>query len=376
MNTSAIIGREDFGRLLDALNDRGYESVGPTLRDQTIVYDRIGTLDDLPIGWTDTQEAGTYKLERRDDDALFGYVVGPHSFKKYLFPPRRNLFTIEKTSEGLRLVDPGEPTPRFAFIGMRPCELAAMEIQDTVFGAGPFTDPEYLKRREEVFVVTVNCVVTGGTCFCVSMGTGPRARRGFDLAITELLDESGHNFLIEAGSPRGEDVLADLPQRPAVDDDLAAADRLLQVAAASMGRLLETTGIKELLQTNPEHPRWERVGDQCLTCTNCTMVCPTCFCATVEDAQSLDGSTATRIRSWDSCFTNEFSYIHGGSLRTSAAARYRQWMTHKLASWIDQFGLSGCVGCGRCITWCPVGIDITKIAAVIRASEEKKHALA
>ena len=376
MNTTAIIGREDFGRLFDALNDRGYESVGPTLRDQTIVYDRIGSVDDLPVGWTDTQEAGTYKLVRRDDEALFGYVVGPHSFKKYLFPPRHTLFTLEKTSDGVELVDTIEPTPRFAFIGMRPCELAAMEIQDRVFGGGPFSDPEYLTRRKEAFVVSVNCVVTGGTCFCSSMGTGPRARKGFDLAVTELLDESSHDFLIEAGSPRGEEVLADLQQRPAADDELAEADRLLRLAAVSMGRSLETTEIKELLLTNLDHPRWERVGDQCLTCTNCTMVCPTCFCATVEDAQSLDGSTATRIRHWDSCFTNEFSYIHGGSLRTSPAARYRQWMTHKLASWIDQFGMSGCVGCGRCITWCPVGIDITKIAAAIRASEEKKHALA
>jgi ferredoxin len=376
VNTAAVVGRDDFDQLFAALQDRGYEPVGPTIRDQTIVYDRIAGVDDLPIGWTDTQEAGTYKLVRRDDEALFGYVVGPHSFKKYLFPPRHNLFMLEKTSDGVKLVETTEPTPRFAFIGMRPCELAAMEIQDHVFGGGPFSDPEYLNRRREAFVVTANCVVTGGTCFCSSMGTGPRARQGFDLAVTELLDSSGHNFLIEAGSSRGEDVLSAIAQRPAADDELAEADRLLQLAATSMGRSLDTTGIKELLLTNLDHPRWERVGDQCLTCTNCTMVCPTCFCATVEDAQSLDGSTATRIRHWDSCFTNEFSYIHGGSLRTSPAARYRQWMTHKLASWIDQFGMSGCVGCGRCITWCPVGIDITKIAALIRASEEKKHALA
>lgn len=376
MNTTGIIEREDFGRLLDTLRDRGYEPVGPVLRDQTIVYDRISCVDDLPSGWTDIQEAGTYRLARRDDEALFGYVVGPHSFKKYLFPPRHTLFTLEKTPDGVRLVDTTDPTPRFAFIGMRPCELAAMKIQDRVFGGGPFTDPEYLKRRHEVFVVAVNCVVTGGTCFCASMGTGPRARQGFDLAVTELLDPSGHIFLIEAGSERGEEVLADLQHRPAAADERAAADRLLELAGASMGRSLETAGIKELLLANLEHPRWERVGDQCLMCTNCTMVCPTCFCATVEDAQALDGSTAARIRSWDSCFTNEFSYIHGGSLRTGPAARYRQWMTHKLASWIDQFGMSGCVGCGRCITWCPVGIDITKIAASIRASEEKKHALA
>lgn len=376
MSNSAVLDRQGFAQLFADLHSRGYTSVGPTIRDQAIVYDVITSIDDMPVGWTDTQEAGTYRLERRDDEALFGYVVGPHSFKKYLFPPRHTLFTLEKTPDGIKLVDTVEPTPKYAFIGMRPCELAAMEIQDRVFGGGPFTDTEYLRRRRQVFVVTVNCVVTGGTCFCASMGTGPRAREGFDLAVTEILGETGHHFLIEVGSTLGEEVLADLPHRPAEPGELAEADRLLEQAADRMGRSLDTTGIKELLLGNPEHPRWERVGEQCLTCTNCTMVCPTCFCATVEDAQSLDGTSAERIRHWDSCFTYEFSYIHGGPLRTSPGARYRQWMTHKLASWIDQFGTSGCVGCGRCITWCPVGIDITKIAAVIRSSEEKKHALA
>lgn len=376
MRIVAVVEREDFGQIFEALHRRGYESVGPTIRDRTIVYDRIRDVDDLPIGWTDTQEAGTYLLERRGDDALFGYVVGPHSFKKYLFPPRHTLFAVAKTPDGVRLVDSPTPTPRYAFIGVRPCELAAMQIQDWVFGSGSFTDGEYLRRRHEALVITVNCVVTGGTCFCTSMETGPRARAGFDLAVTELLGDTGHRFLIEVGSSIGEEVLADLPHRIAEAFEIAEADRLLEQAADRMGRSLDTAGIKDLLLDNPEHPRWERVGEQCLTCTNCTMVCPTCFCFTVEDAQSLDGRSAERIRSWDSCFTTEFSYIHGGALRTSPTARYRQWMTHKLASWIDQFGTSGCVGCGRCITWCPVGIDITKIAAAIRASEEKKHALA
>ena len=170
MRLVAVVEREDFGQI-EALHSRGYESVGPTIRNQTIVYDRIGAVDDLPIGWTDTQEAGTYRLERRGDEALFGYVVGPHSFKKYLFPPRHTLFTVEKTPDGVRLVDSQAPTPRYAFIGMRPCELAAMQIQDRVFGSGSFTDGEYLRRRQEAFVVAVNCVVTGGTCFCTSMKT-------------------------------------------------------------------------------------------------------------------------------------------------------------------------------------------------------------
>jgi formate hydrogenlyase subunit 6/NADH:ubiquinone oxidoreductase subunit I len=141
-------------------------------------------------------------------------------------------------------------------------------------------------------------------------------------------------------------------------------------AAAQMGRVMDTSDIKELLYRNYEHPRWDNVAGRCLTCANCTNVCPTCFCTTVEDVTDLTGQQAERRRRWDSCFTMDFSYIHGGSIRASTKSRYRQWMTHKLATWIDQFGTSGCVGCGRCITWCPVGIDITEEVAAIRAGEE------
>ncbi|NJL33712.1 MAG: sulfite reductase subunit A, partial [Chloroflexaceae bacterium] len=128
--------------------------------------------------------------------------------------------------------------------------------------------------------------------------------------------------------------------------------------------------VASLLKHNLEHKRWEQVAERCLSCANCTMVCPTCFCSTVEDTTALDGSHAERWRKWDSCFTVDFSFIHGGTVRRETRTRYRQWMTHKLAAWIDQFGTSGCVGCGRCIVWCPVGIDITAEIAAMRASDD------
>jgi ferredoxin len=278
----------------------------------------------------------------------------------------QTLWTAKKDGEGLKIVPPDPPAQKFAFFGARSCELHAIAIQDKVFQGGPFVDTAYAARRQGAFIVAVNCAEAGGTCFCVSMKTGPKAETGFDLALTEILSENSHTFLIEAGSEAGAELLAQLPKRPATSDDLTAAKAVVERTASRMGRSLQTEGIKALLQNNPNHPRWEDAAKRCLACGNCTMVCPTCFCTTVDDHSDLAGASATRVRKWDSCFTLDFSYIHGGAVRQSGSARYRQWMTHKLASWYDQFGTSGCVGCGRCITWCPTGIDITEEAAAMR----------
>ena len=232
---------------------------------------------------------------------------------------------------------------------------------------GAYADPRYAARRRDAFLVAVNCGQAGGTCFCVSMDAGPKADSGFDLALTELLGAGDHEFLVEIGSPLGAEVLAEIPHAPATDAHRAAAAAVLAGTASQMGRRLETEGLQQILQAGSTHPRWDAVAERCLTCGNCTMVCPTCFCTTVEDHSDLTGTGAERIRKWDSCFTLDFSYIHGGSVRQTGQSRYRQWITHKLAGWHDQFGSSGCVGCGRCITWCPVGIDITEEAAAIRA---------
>jgi ferredoxin len=192
------------------------------------------------------------------------------------------------------------------------------------------------------------------------MSSGPKAVSGFDLALTEVATRDNHFFLVEIGSTQGADILRRISHRPAKHDEVTTGERLVAKAQQSMGRVLDTTNIQGLLYGNTEHPRWEQVARRCLACGNCTMVCPTCFCTTVEDTTNLAGDQAARTRRWDSCFSLDFSYIHGGPVRSSTRARYRHWITHKFAAWIDQFGSSGCVGCGRCITWCPVGIDVTE----------------
>ena len=231
-------------------------------------------------------------------------------------------------------------------------------------------DPIYTERRRGAFVLAVQCGQAGGTCFCVSMNTGPRSRSGFDLAVTEVIEDGEHFMAVEEGSELGAEILARVEHRKASEREQKSAHAATERATAAMGRAMDTTDIKELLYSNMEHPRWDDVAARCLTCGNCTLVCPTCFCSTVEDTSDLGGEVAERWRRWDSCFTLSHSYLHGGSVRTSTRARYRQWMTHKLASWHDQFDTSGCVGCGRCITWCPVAIDITEEVAAIRATPE------
>jgi formate hydrogenlyase subunit 6/NADH:ubiquinone oxidoreductase subunit I len=252
---------------------------------------------------------------------------------------------------------------------VRSCELHAIAVQDKVFLHGPYVDPIYKARRENLFIVAINCGQGGGTCFCVSMNTGPKSTFGFDLALTEVLQKERHYFVVEVGTKHGADVLSEIPHQQAVEGDKQTADQIVAQTARSMGREMDTTEIKELLYRNYEHSRWDHVAARCLSCANCTMVCPTCFCTTIEDVTDLTGEHAERWRKWDSCFTADFSYIHGGSVRATPKSRYRQWMTHKLATWIDQFGESGCVGCGRCITWCPVAIDLTEEVRAIRESD-------
>ncbi|MDJ0677925.1 MAG: 4Fe-4S dicluster domain-containing protein [Calothrix sp. MO_167.B42] len=370
IHNQVIIDRQNLQQLLDVLAQQEYQLIGPTMAEGAIVYDEIYQVEDFPIGWTDEQDGGTYRLKPRDDGAVFGYSVGPHSWKKYLFPPRVRLWSAQRQNQEIQVTPETPDSTKRALIGVRACELNAIAIQDRVFMEGVAVDPYYQASRSNIFIVAVNCAQAGKTCFCVSMETGPKANQGFDLALTEVLSPQRHYFVVEVGSEAGAQVLSQVSHSPATHEEQVTADEIVAQTAQNMGRKLDTAGIKELLYDNLEHPQWDDVASRCLTCGNCTLVCPTCFCSTVEDVTDLTGDHAERWRQWDSCFSVDFSYLHGGSVRNSVKSRYRQWMTHKLASWIEQFGTSGCVGCGRCITWCPVAIDITQEVKAIKESNE------
>ena len=363
------LARDGLDRLIRSLGEQGYEVVGPTVRDGAIVLDHLDGLGDLPAGVREEQGPASYELTQTGDGRLFDWAHGPDAGKRFLFPPRELLATITRNGEGMRTAPDPEEGPPLALVGLRSCDLHAIAVQDRVFMD---LDPTYRRRRERAVFVGVNCAVPGGTCFCASMGTGPRCSAGFDLALTELED----GFVVEVGSPKGGELLSSLSAREATEEETAEVDRIARLATERMGRTLDTSDMPDLLVRNRTHPRWQDVAARCLACANCTNVCPTCFCHDVVDGVSLSGDVATRTREWASCFSAEYSWTAGEVVRDSRASRYRQWLTHKFATWIDQYGTSGCVGCGRCITWCPVGIDVTEEIVAIRATDGEVEVVA
>ena len=367
--TQVVVEASQLEQLIQALARRGYDVIGPTVRDGAMVLDHIASARDLPAGWTAEQSPGHYKLQPLGKPAFFAYAGGPQSWKKYLHPADVCLYAAERQNGAFRILNNhAEPARPYAFIGVKACELAAIRIQDRVLMADKYRDPIYEARRKQTFIVAKQCTKSGPTCFCASMGTGPEVKDGFDLVLTEFAFDGQHRFVVGIGSERGEEVLSDLHTSPASTEDIQKVEAGI-ATACEQERKVDTAGLKDLLYARFERPRWNQVAERCLACGNCTMACPTCFCTTVEDSTDV-GGRAERWRRWDSCFSLNFSYIHGGSIRTSASARYRQWLTHKFAAWIDQFGTAGCVGCGRCIVWCPVGIDVTQ---EIKALQEKEH---
>ncbi len=358
--------------LFHGLRRQGFTLAGPQVRDGELVLTELASPRELPVGWTNTAAPGVFRLERTAAPAFFGVIGGQQSWKQFFYPPRLTLWEACREGEAWRLSLPHHDTPAYALIGVRACDLSAIRVHDRTLLHGPFADPVYRARREAAFIVAVNCTRAVASCFCASLGTGPRATQGFDLALTERVTPEVHEFLVEAGSPRGAAVLQDLGGRQATPEERGQAAALTTSAAAQQIRGIATAGLQEFLYRSYAHPRWEETAARCLSCANCTLVCPTCFCHTVEDDTDIPGYTAVRRRRWDSCFTVEFSYIHGGALRPSVKSRYRQWLTHKLATWVEQFGCLGCVGCGRCLTWCPVGIDLTEEVEALRAGDTQE----
>ncbi len=356
-----FLASDDFQQLLEAVAAAGYECLGPVAHDETIHYRRISHVRELPWGFRDDQAPGRYRLTRTDQPGCFRWANGPQALKPLTFRPAETLWRAVQNAGSLTFAPVDQEIQPTAVLGVRACDLAALRLQETHFLDGAVADHAFRARREALLLIGVDCSDPAATCFCASTGDGPAVSIGYDIRLAEL--DAG--FLVWSGSARGAGLLDQLTLAPATAVQTRAARDRSNVAAMRQSRELPSRNLRRELFDQLDHRYWDEVAQRCLACGNCTAVCPTCFCSSYESRPSLDGAAADHLRLWDSCFSHGHSALHGRPVRTEICQRYRQWVTHKLAGWHDQFGRSGCVGCGRCVTWCPVGIDLTETAAAV-----------
>jgi ferredoxin len=354
--------------LVRALVVDGYRVVGPRVRDGVIVYDEVERGADLPTGVAVQQSAGRWRLSTDDRPTRFGWTPGADSWKRFAFPAHQELLRVRRVDGSFTSTRPPAPDRPLALLGARDCEIKALDVLDRVLLDPEHPDPRYAERRADTFVVAVTCGEPSATCWCTSMEGGPQPRAGYDIRLTEVVD-GGHRLIADAGTDRGRSLLDRISTTVATEADHTAAEAVAASATSSMPARLPGADIPSLL-AGMHHPHWDVVAARCLSCANCTMVCPTCFCSTLSDTAALGadhaaGDETVRVQEWASCFQLDHSNLAGRPVRATTMSRYRQWLTHKLQTWPEQFGTMGCVGCGRCTTWCPAGIDLVEEAAVL-----------
>ncbi|MGO0122055.1 4Fe-4S dicluster domain-containing protein [Desulfothermobacter acidiphilus] len=301
-----------------------------------------------------------FRYLREADKVYLGPKASRVPPKRFFFPATEPLFRYAPRGNSWELA-PVEPDPRpLALFGLRPCDLQGFKALDAVFLASP-VDPYYAARREKALLLGWSCLEVEPACFCVTYGYTPVTGEGADLHFTAL----GGRYLVEALTDKGQQLVEKHSQLlvPAPAELLEAKQQLETRLLASLvvPPLLE--GVKEKLPLLVQDSYWEDLAQRCLGCGICTYLCPTCHCFDLFDW----GEEGDRWRCWDTCLFPEFTLqTSGHNPRARLSERLRNRLYHKLLYHYQRYGVEGCVGCGRCVSCCPVNIDIREVMTEVR----------
>jgi sulfhydrogenase subunit beta (sulfur reductase) len=340
--SETIISKKSFAVWIDSLLEQS-PVIGPAWDGRRHVFRKIDAASELSMDYQTT-------------------MLSPG--KLFIYKPKEDLFRFS-VSGRTQIKEIPVVAEEQIIVGVHSCDTHALMYLDRTF-LGAYTDRYYEARRKNTVIISLNCTGIAPNCFCSSVGTGPflNADGGFDMLLTDFGDE----YLLEARTERAHSFLKPAETKKAGSKEMKhKADREKSIHRM-ITKTLETDGLNDVLKDNPDHPLWRSTAEEkCLSCSNCVMVCPTCFCFDVIDEISMDMKTVTRRRQLDACQDRRFAEVHGGNYRSRRTARLRQFVMHKLNQ-THQYGVFGTVGCGRCITWCPTGIDLTEMAMTIRGS--------
>lgn len=298
------------------------------------------------------------------DDIAWHYTNTSLPAKQFVLPQAEQMLAYHRNKAGYEVAAVYDDAKRIVF-GIRPCDVSAIAFLDKVF-SDDFPDEYYLRRRENLTLVALTCQEPGEDCFCVCADCGPAAESGYDLQLTEL----GGAFLVEVGSDKGSSIVSShkdlfdsaLPKQ--IEVRLGLEERVRDKFKEATSYFAQA--VRRITTESIGEDMWRYIGDRCLSCGGCSYVCPTCFCFNVVDhAQDCGGF---RCRGWDSCALAGFTRMAGGhNPRKERQDRRNRRFYHKLAQYyIDKYGRHGCVGCGRCISACPGGIDMPAVVKAMR----------
>ena len=335
---SKVLAKKNLAKFISKLV-KEYDVFAPVKKEEGILFSKIDKADDMYPSYSNTK----------------------NSVKEFLLPQLEELFRFAKKGNSNEIIDVKEKKRRSLLFGVRPCDGKAVAMLDKVFLEN-IPDSYYKSRLENTFVIGMACDTPLQTCFCTSVGGGPFSTEGLDALFVELEEK----YLIIPVTKQCEKLFVHFDN--ASKEDIKEAEKLKKNAEKRLKPVFEIEGIKEKLDEMFESSIWDEIYQKCIKCGICTYLCPACHCFDVQDETI--GEKGCRVRNWDSCMFPKFTlHASGHNPRPTQKERWRQRIMHKFNYLKENTGLYGCVGCGRCVEYCPVNLDIRKVIRDILESK-------